>query len=354
MRLVHLNSDRGIHPSRKKGAAVHLAAMREAFLELGAEVVAIDEPDALLAREALSDTLRMGPLGLVYERLALGAFAGSEFALEHSLAHVIEVNAPLDEEQTRYRPEAQNLGDSERLKAALQAAHLVLCVSQDCATWARSRGARPAHILVAGNGVDPRRFHPGRRAEGLTAKSIPADAFVIGFHGRLRPWHGFERLVATVQALHERGLKVHLSMVGKGDFAEVIGDALPTSCWSHIPWVDHEEVGAHVARFDCLPLTYDPNSPCYFSPLKLLEGMAAGAVAIVPDLGGLAETVQRGRAGCVYDPESLDELTEITAELCRDTQTRERLAEAGRRVAAEHSWSAIAGQVLMRCGAPVQ
>ncbi len=348
MRIVHLNADRGIHPGRSKGAAVHLRAMREAFAELGAEVIAIDEADESKVLEALERARADGALSLIYERLALGAFAGSEFARKHGLPHVLEVNAPLDEEQARYRADAGSKVDAERLRALVSSSHLVLCVSNACAVWSRSKGAADDRVLVAGNGVDALRFHPGRRDEPTPDVSIPSDAFVIGFHGRLRPWHGFERLVSATATLLERGLPVHLEMIGKGEFESAIGDALPRDSWTHIPWVDHDDVGRYVARFDVLPLSYDPAQPCYFSPLKLLEGMAAGAVAVVPDLGDLAQTVEHGRAGLVYDPQAPGALTEAIAGLHKSPTTRAALAQEGRRIARERSWSAIATLVMNR------
>ena len=346
MKLVHLNCDRGISPKRAKGAAVHLRAMREAFDELGAEVVAIDEPNVERAAQKLQEAQGQGQLDFLYERLALSSEAGATFAHANGIPHVIEVNAPLDEEERAYRADSGARVDLDRMQATLAGARLVLCVSTACADWAISRGAKPEHVVVAGNGVDARRFHPGRRADVGEELSIPEDAFVIGFHGRLRPWHGFGRLVRAATVLRERGVPVHMLMVGKGDYAEHVREALPTDSWTHIEWVDHDEVGRLVARFDVLPLSYDPDQDCYFSPLKLLEGMAAGVAAVVPDLGDLAGTVAHGVTGLVYDPRDPDALTESLLRLHAEPELRARLANEGRRAAEAHSWNSIAQLVL--------
>lgn len=353
MKLIHLNSDRGIHPKRAKGAAVHLRAMRESFAALGADVVEIDEPEQRLVDARLRSELSAGPIDFVYERLALGAHAGAEFASLHDVPHVLEVNAPLDEEELRFRAVGSRNDlerNLERLRRALAGAQTVLCVSTACSSWALANGADPRSVIVAGNGVDAERFHPRRRDETASTIGIPRDAFVLGFHGRLRPWHAFERLVRAARELHQRGVPVHLSMVGKGDFAECIGDALPREAWTHVEWVDHAEVGRHVARFDVLPLCYDPAVPCYFSPLKLLEGMAAGAVAVVPELGDLSSVVVDGRAGSVYDPHDEGALARCIEQLYRDSAHRSRLAKAGRSVAEQRSWIRIAELVLERVG----
>lgn len=353
MKLIHLNSDRGIHPKREKGAAVHLRAMRESFASLGAGVIAIDEPDQLVVSELLRAQHAASPIDFVYERLALGAYAGAEFASLNDVPHVLEVNAPLDEEELRFRDVSSRAEldlDRSRMQHALAGAQTVLCVSRACADWALSHGATSSSVVVAGNGVDAERFHPRRREEDSCTPAIPEDAFVLGFHGRLRPWHAFERLVRAARELRDRGLPVHLSIVGKGDFADQIADSLPPESWTHVEWVDHAEVGRLVARFDVLPLCYDPAVPCYFSPLKLLEGMAAGAVAVVPDLGDLSAAVGDGWAGCVYDPHDPNALANCIEQLYHDVERRLALASAGRRVAEERSWIRIAELVLERVG----
>ena len=352
MRLAHLNCDRGIHPDRAKGAAVHLRAMREAFAELGAEVCSIDEPDAERALEKLHAAHSEGELDFVYERLALSSAVGERFTRSEGVPHVIEVNAPLDEEEQAYRAGSGVNVDLDTIQATLSGARLVLCVSSACAEWAVRRGASPERVVVAGNGVDARRFHPGRRAEAHAGLELPADAFVLGFHGRLRPWHGFDRLVRAAGVLHERGVPVHLLMVGKGDYAEEAAKVLPAENWTHIEWVDHDDVGRLVARFDVLPLSYDPDRDCYFSPLKLLEGMAAGATAVVPDLGDLAPSVGHGAAGVVYDPSDPNALAESLMRLYDDPEARAELAAEGRRIAEGHSWVSIASDVLEVIGRP--
>ena len=351
MKILHLNSDKGIHPERSKGAAVHLCAMREAFGGLGHEVLAVDQHDPGLARQAMEAA---GEVELLYERLALSAYSGSEFASSRGVPHVLEINSPLDEEESRYRSDSGQAPSQEQLSSMLKAADLLLCVSQDCASWARSKGASDTRILVAPNGVDAARFHPQRRQEAALDEFVPREDFVIGFHGRLRPWHAFERLVAAVSRLLARGYRVHLVMIGNGKFEAALAGRIERSQWTHIPWVEHEAVGAYVARFDALPLSYDPDMPCYFSPLKLLEGMAAGAVAVVPNLGDLASSVSHESTGLVYDARDPEALTEALARLYNDTDLREQLSLAGRRSAESNSWKAIAESVLHRIRRPVR
>jgi glycosyltransferase involved in cell wall biosynthesis len=350
MRIVHLNSDKGIQPGRNKGAAVHLCAMREAFSALEQDLLAIDEHNPVKVERSLLEAHAQAPIDLIYERLALNAYAGSAFASALRIPHVLELNAPLDEEAARHRGDSHTRPDQAQLAIQLQQASLLLCVSEDVAAWARAKGAAEARICVAGNGVDAQRFHPQRRNEEILSLSLPDAEFVIGFHGRLRPWHGFERLVAATEALLQQGHAVHLLMLGEGDFEAVIQDKLPSASWTHLPWVDHAAVGAYVARFDVLPLSYAADQPCYFSPLKLLEAMAAGVPVVVPNLGDLPATVLQGQAGLIYDAGDPEALAASISKLIEDAELRSTLALEGCRVAESHSWNSIALMVLQSVG----
>ena len=76
MRIAHVNQDPGISPSRKKGAAIHLDAMRRAFADLGAEVLPVDAADSRGVRAALDTVLEAGPVDALVCSLCLHHVAG--------------------------------------------------------------------------------------------------------------------------------------------------------------------------------------------------------------------------------------------------------------------------------------
>lgn len=346
MTVIHLNTDHGTQPDRAEGATVQVRAMRAAFAELGEEVVAVDKYEQVQVREALEVALPLGGGGLLYERFALHSYTGSDFARERGLAHVLEVNAPLDEQAARLRSDRHRAVDEVRLQSALAAARLVLCASRPVAEWARARGAASQRIRIEPKGVDPGRFHPLLREEGRRRAGVPADAFVLGFHGRLRPCFCLERLAAAAARLLEASVPVHLLLVGRGDFESVVGDVLPSGRWTHLPWVEQVELPALVAAFDVLALTYSPEAPCHSTPLKLQEALASGVPAVVPDLGDLADCVEGGRAGLVYDVQCTGGLEQALLEVHENPiATRER-SRRGRELAESRSWWAIAERVL--------
>jgi len=349
MRIVCVNQDPGIGPGRKKGAAVHVVAMREAFRELGAEVLELDESDEDSVVRLLAGA---GALDLVYERYALGRPAAARFARVHGVPLVLEVNAPLAEEAARYRGGALDAAVEQRDRELFGAAALVIAVSSEVARYAVLRGAPAERVHVFPNGVDVRRFRPRAAGDALRRELVPEGRFALGFHGRLRPWHGFTRFAAAAQRLLDEGQPLQLVLVGEGEFEAELAGRVPPERVTRVGWVDHAAIGPYVASFDALPLTYDPEAPCYFSPLKLAEAMACGVVPVLPELGDLARAATHDVDALFYAPGDLDALVAALRGLIVDPARRARLAQGAVASARRKSWSEIAAFVLGAVGAP--
>ncbi len=337
MRVVCVNQDPGIAPGRAKGASVHLRAMREAFEELGARVVRVDQSEGV--EERLEELWSEGELDLLYERYALSMPAAARFALRRAIPRVLEVNSPLAEEAERWRGYSETPGSRRRDREVFATATAVVAVSSPVAEYSVSRGASADRVEVFRNGVDTRIFRP-RLGTAASADLVPEGRFVIGFHGRLRPWHGFERLIEAGSRLIGAGLPVQLLTVGRGEFAETLRGTALAEHSTILDWQPYERVAELVAMFDALPLMYGADQPFYFSPLKLAEAMACGAVPVVPSLGELASTI--GPAGLVYTPGSVDELTDSLAGLVGDRDERRRLGRLAVVRSRRYSWRRIA------------
>lgn len=343
-RVVSVNQDSGIGPGRAKGAAVHVDAMRIAFQSLGAKCVGLDEPDDERLVRSLTSLLAKGPIDLIYERYALGKSAAAQFAASHGIPLVLEVNAPLAEEQRKWRGGSDEAEDLRQDAISMAQACSVIAVSGEVGNYAVRRGASESAVAVFPNGIDCSQFNFAVRNNSLRGDLVPRNSFVIGFHGRLRPWHGFETLVNVSAELLERGRDIHLLVVGEGEFSEL--ERLPVDRYTRVGWQPHEEIPGYVGAFDALPLTYHPDMPCYFSPLKLREAMACGVVPLVPALGDLPLAVEHEKTGFVYD--AGDE-QQLVAQLEYLITHAEICSEVGRNAsidASRHSWDRIAAFAL--------
>lgn len=343
MRILSLNQDKGINGSRKKGAAVHLLAIRDAFVEMGHDVVAIDEPDNERLKSRLVRRAGDSKFDLVYERYALGKTYGSVFAKHQGIPHVLEVNAPLAEEAQRWRQASW----SDDIKAVEQQvfteAHHIIAVSQDTKRYSIERGAAASRVSVLANGYDPHIFYPRDRAQCKSQLGIASNSFVVGFHGRLRPWHKFETLVEAIAALRSDGLDLHLLTVGEGDYRNISKSVLTDAEHTHHNWVNVQQLGQLVGAYDILPLMYDPSEPCYFSPLKLYEAMACGAVPLVPDIPTLRQAVNGNHCGYVYGD---NQLASGIEKLYLDNERLKTLSQTSIQYAKNHTWQHVAAATL--------
>ncbi len=196
------------------------------------------------------------------------------------------------------------------------------------------------------NGVDLELFQPRGEQDPLRPSLVPNGRFALGFHGRLRPWHGFDRLVSAARELLMRGAPIHLVLIGEGDFERSLAGQIPPSRVTRMPWVEHHEVGLYVAAFDALPLTYAPEATCYYSPLKLTEAMACGVVPIVPDLGDLSVLVTDGLDGLVYGRRRGISLADAIWRLIEEPELHRRLSRSAVQTAGARTWDRIAAYVL--------
>lgn len=397
MKILYVSADLGIPVQGTKGAAVHVRAMAHALREAGHQVVlatgalakspwqtpvpldvpivhvppsaeivhvssrmrayagAIDAPSAaagevrrVLYNQELLTQLRQrfehDPPDVVYERASLFGVAGLTFAREAGVPHLLELNAPLVDEQQRYR-QGGALHDLAEASESwlLRGTDAVLAVSAPLAAQVVARGVAADRVHVVANGVDTQRFHPGDGA-AMRARFGLGDGPVLGFVGGLRPWHGIEVLPALVAALRPRHPGVTALVVGDGPLrADLEREARRLHVERHVVLtgtLPHEAVPDCIRAFDVALAPYPEAAHAfYFSPLKLYEYLACGIPVVAARLGQIADAVTEGTTGRLYPAGDLDALVAACTSLLDDAGTRRRMgAAATAAVAARHTW----------------
>jgi glycosyltransferase involved in cell wall biosynthesis len=107
--------------------------------------------------------------------------------------------------------------------------------------------------------------------------------------------------------------------------------------------VPHDQVPSYLAAMDIAVAPYSAQPDFYFSPLKVVEYLAAGLPVVATAQGDLSQLV--GDAGVCVKPGSLDELGDALRQLLTDHEMRGRMASSARSRAAELSWDAAARRV---------
>lgn len=391
-KVLYLSGDRGVPVRGSKGASVHVRAVVGALHDLGVQTRIVstrpgpadgpDLPGALtkgtVSRRTKRFVRRMArgaalekawlrildnvPLylqgchqtdtwrpDLIYERYALTSFVGVLLARRAGIPLILEVNAPLAQEEARFR--GLRLGAFARWAEGwiLRRADRVVVVSAALADHARRLGVSGERIMILPNGTDPRIFNHQvsgsrvRRQLGLNGQ------FVIGFSGTLKPWHGLHYLIGAMTRIKERAPALVLLVIGDGpERAALETQARAAGLSERIHFVGsitHDEVGAHLAACDVLTAPYGHLKNLWFSPLKVAEYLAVGRPVIASAIGQLQELYSEETGVALVAPGDEGALADALVDLATHEDRRAALRSAAR-AARPFTWQEIAGRIL--------
>ncbi|HKW94432.1 MAG TPA: glycosyltransferase family 4 protein [Methylomirabilota bacterium] len=292
---------------------------------------------------------------LVYERYSLNTFCGVWTARHLRVPMILEVNAPLAQEQERLgqltlRTLARH---SERWICSNSTRTIV--VSDAMRQLLVAEGVPPAKMAVVVNGVDPERFHPDiagglvRDRYGLHGK------LVVGFVGWFRKWHGLERLLEAFRdgQLGARG--ACLLLVGDGparrDLERLVVElGLETAVIFSGP-VEHRDIPAYIAAMD---IAVQPSAPEYACPMKIIEYMAMGRCVLAPDQANIREIVDDDRTGVLFTPDDTAALAKALGRAVDDPAARATLGRRAFETVAsrQYFWTANALRALAMATEP--
>lgn len=376
MRIAYVCADPGIPVFGSKGASVHVQEVLRALLGRGASVdlfaARFDGPppsplDAVRRhalhrpegdprareRQGVANNARLvellrsaGPFDLIYERQSLWSFGAMEFARVSGVPGLLEVNAPLIDEQARHRVLVDRDTAERCASRAFRAAAATLAVSPEVADYVATYTARP-FVHVVPNAVDPQRFSPAIPA-GCPAR---AGARTLGFTGSLKPWHGLDVLLDAFARVHRAVPRSRLLVVGDGpgrpDLERAVHRLSLAEAVVFTGAVAPADVPGLLTSMDVAAAPYPDRAGFYFSPLKLFEYMAAGLSIVASRIGQIAEVIEDDVTGVLCPPSDAQALADSVLALFADPARRYRLGAAARRRACEaHTWDGVASRIL--------
>lgn len=398
MRLLYVCTDLGIDPRGTKGASIHVREITRALADLGHEVELLSphappsfderircipveqssrvrESERSLRRWLLDrdldtapasefrsilfgaeaipqviDALRSRPVDAIIERLSLFGHVGVDLSRALELPLLMEINAVMTEEAAAFRSlHLETLAKRVELRA-LESADALLPVSAGLARRLDALGVPDAKVHVVPNGVDVSRFHTApSRAECRRELGLDS-AFVVGFSGSLKPWHGVDVLVAAFARLRKTEPGARLLIVGAGPTeAELREQAQRLGVADAVVFtgaVQHDAIPKHLKAMDVAVAPYPAQENFYFSPLKVFEYMASGTCMIASRIGQITELVRDGENGLLCSPGDEEALCATIDRARQSANLRRDLADKARQtVETRFTWKHAARRV---------
>ncbi len=218
-----------------------------------------------------------------------------------------------------------------------------------------ARGARRAAVQVARDAIREARF--ANAPDRLVARrdvGWPADAFIVGYVGRLHAMgvgKGAETLLGAIAHVPTASLAV---VGGPDDMADALRDE-----WrrrgpddARFPPPGHvapPRVPGYLRALDVCAMPYpaEPYFALHMSPLKLFEYMASGRPIVASDLPSIAEVLKDGDTALMFAAGNIDALAHAVQRLRDDEELRESLAmNAYAEVMQHHTWAKRAELIL--------
>lgn len=398
MRICYLSADRGIRLHKHNGATAHLRSIVRAFSAIGADVslvtasetggedledlgipiVRIPTPHVsesllsdhaangngnkegrrrkrvahalahiwnnVMAERTLEDVLSRDPPDLLFEVYSPFGVAGGIVARRLGVRHILNAHAPLAREGAEYRQQALQRAAVLLEHTALDAAQLVVTNSKELRDELGAAGIAASKMEVVPNGVDTELFAP----EGETYRDGLDGKFVVGFVASLRPWHGIGMLLDAFREL-AADPRFHLLVVGDGPGKRELrklGRELPGRL-THVGEVPVTEVPRYVRAMHVGVAPYPPIPGFYFSPLKVLEYMAAGVPVVGSRIGQMSELVRESEHGLLVPPGDAAALADAIRALAADGERRRRMgAAAAQETRRAHAWTQRAERIV--------
>ena len=216
-------------------------------------------------------------------------------------------------------------------------------------------GADPQYTHVAHDGVRRERFaNIPTQAQARQTLSWPADAFIVGYVGRLQTMAMDKGVGLLVDALAQAE-GASIALVGGPDEMAAslrqrwLEHGLPAERFLYGGQVKPDDVPLYLSAFDvcAMPFPWTEHFAYYASPIKLFEYMASQRAIVASDLPSTAEVVADGESALLVPPSDVDALAHALTRLRDDPDLRQRLADRAYRIVMErYTWEARALHIL--------
>jgi len=213
-------------------------------------------------------------------------------------------------------------------------------------------GIEESKISVLPNAVDSSKFKIIPKDGELEMELGFENKVVIGYIGSFVDYEGLDLLLEACSILKEKhGDIFRLLLVGDGDTMQLLRrTARFLQLEDQVVFtgrIPHEEVQKYYSLIDIAPLPRKGLRVCELvSPLKPFEAMGSGKVLVVSSVQALAEIVDDGVTGMVFEKDNSADLAVKLETAILDENLRKQIGtDANKWVMENHSWEVISERV---------
>jgi len=262
---------------------------------------------------------------VIYERYNLFLPSGIWAKKKFNLPFLLEVNAPLLDERTKYDGVAIKWLAKWSESYVWNNADHVLPVTQVLADMVAGKRPNDLNLTVIPNGIDLAKLDDVDSAGKLIDKYNLNGKLILGFTGFVRKWHGLEKVVGLLKG---KIGKAHLLIVGDGPARESImaaAEKLGVEDQVTITGIiDRDNVIKYISLFD---VALQPSVVSYASPLKLFEYMGLAKAIVAPDADNIKEILTDKTNALLFNPDSDKDFLNAIQLLIDDKNLRSSLGK---------------------------
>ncbi|MBN2581565.1 MAG: glycosyltransferase [Planctomycetes bacterium] len=219
------------------------------------------------------------------------------------------------------------------LRRAARRADALTAVSEGVRSHLIARGFSPESVLMLPNGIETQPLAEAQPACRATL-SLPDDARMLLFAGRLTRQKGLDVLLAALSSLAADYPSLRLVVAGDGeDRPALTALAARLGLAQRVVFLGRrDDVPSLMKAADVvvLPSRWEGLS------LVLLEAMAAGRPVVATRVEGQTETIDHGRTGLLVESESPEAMAAAICRVLDDTALAARMSEAAAAQVLQH------------------
>jgi len=201
-------------------------------------------------------------------------------------------------------------------------------------------------VVTNPNGVDSGKFIT--QSNSVREKfGIEEATPIIGFSGYFAKWHRLDILINAVQDLEE---DVKLLVMGTGpekikNELEMLASKKNRERFIFTGYVPFQEIPKYYSACDILAVPQDKDDS-HRSPMKLFEYMSMAKAVAAANVGQLAEVINDGINGMLFEPE-VEDLKKVLKQLLQNDNLRDELGQQARNDVIQHySWEANVSRII--------